>query len=232
MRNPIYLNELQRDGKTFHDLAIRIVENCGAKQNLAAICRADGHLDLKAEDNTARYLIGEIKAQGVNILISSLFKTASNGATHCWAGVGYEGRIEFGSISKSISFLKKFFDVKACMGNERITQEFIDGLPVFSDTSCTVLNPSAKPKTESSAPVPTKTNDSSLPSDLGVAAAPKIPNRKLRIKVFPNITPSYIEKMMNEWIEKESPSEIISITQTQSRQEGGAAYLNVIVVFV
>ncbi len=229
MPDPIYLDELQRDGETFHNRAIRIVGNCGAQQNLAAICRAHGHLDLKAEDNTARYLIGEIKAQGVNILISSLFKTASNGATHCWAGVGYEGRIEFGSISKSISFLKKFFDVKACMGNKEITQEFIDGLPVFSDTSCTVLNPSVEPRTESSAPVPTETNDSSLAPDLGVAVTPIIPNRKLKVKVFQHITPSYIESKMNEWIEKENPSEIISITQSQSQI--GSACPIVIVVF-
>ena len=128
----IFLNELGTHGHQ-HRKAMRIVTNPDSRWNLGAICLRHGCLDLKGKDNRVdRYLIGEIAQAGGSFTKERGYYKSRRSATHCWAGVGYQAGVDFGSVDAAISYLKQYFDVRACPGNKTFTNARLLHLQSFS----------------------------------------------------------------------------------------------------
>jgi hypothetical protein len=135
MNNPIYLKETDSFGKK-HKHALRIVGDCGSRWNLGAICWEHFCLDLQNNKcKGGRYLVGEIAAQGGNFLaekprcrVDTKCRPSPriNGETCCWSGSAYEAGVQFESMEAAIKYLKKYFTVKACDGNSKYDQPWIN----------------------------------------------------------------------------------------------------------
>ncbi len=141
-KRKIWLNELNGHNGAPHRSALRILdEDRLAAPNIGAICRRHGCLDLKLVDRSPRFLIGEIAASTIVGVGLVPFPTdprhyqAQGEATHCWAGTGYEGGLDFGAatlqpeklrLQKAVAYLKKFFEVTACVGNLLFNQAWVD----------------------------------------------------------------------------------------------------------
>ena len=139
----IWLND--QNGKTgeLHERALRILAEDRLKaRNIGAICRKHGCLDLKLNGRSPRFLIGEIGTYAIGGVGLVAFPTDPRHylpptfeATHCWAGNGYEGGLDFGAatlqpeklrLQKAVAYLKAFFAVRACVGNTQFDQAWVD----------------------------------------------------------------------------------------------------------
>ncbi len=112
------------------DTAVTIKEACDSRWNNAWICRAHGSLDFKNEGvrGTTRYLIGEIRAQGVDVTHDPDWEASHDGKTCHQDGSNYQGRIYKRTVENAVRYLKQFFDVRACPDNVTETQVWIDAL--------------------------------------------------------------------------------------------------------
>ena len=112
------------------DRAVTIKEVCSIRWNIAWICRDHGRLDFKVNGarNTNRYLIGEIAVAGGNVITHPDYYVSRGGKTHCHAGTGYQGGIEFRTVEAAVRYLKQYFNVIACSENVTNTQVWVDAL--------------------------------------------------------------------------------------------------------
>lgn len=139
----IWLNDQNGQTGELHERALRILGEDRLKaRNIGAICRKHGCLDLKLVDRSPRFLIGEIGTYAIGGVGLVAFPTDPRHylpptfeATHCWAGNGYEGGLNFGAatlqpetlrLQKAVAYLKAFFAVRACVGNTQFDQAWVD----------------------------------------------------------------------------------------------------------
>lgn len=139
MNNPIYLKETDRFGKK-HKHALRIVSDCSSPWNLGAICYKHCCLDLQNKKcKGGRYLIGEIAthprhgnllAQTPRCRVKGVCPPGPRiiGASCCWSGSAYEAGVHFASMEAAVKYLKNYFTVRACAGNSKYVQPWIDKL--------------------------------------------------------------------------------------------------------
>lgn len=152
----IYLEEYIPGTPT--ENVVRIKDACGKSENIGSICLGPSkdlgkarhprtncsHLDLKIA------LINEIARLGGDFLLLpvnptdgvTLVGSGRHGAAHlpnpptlvhhgasaCWGGRGYVSWRAYPSLEDAVSYLKRYFLVKACMNNSKCTQAFIDSL--------------------------------------------------------------------------------------------------------
>jgi hypothetical protein len=123
--NHIFVSEHHRS-----DLAVTLKEDCSSRYNLGWICRRHGWLDLKRQGRRGltRHLISEIASQGGNFTKELGYKSIKSGYTHCLGGTGYQGGSSFASVDNALRYLKKFFNLIACQGNQSLTQQYLDSL--------------------------------------------------------------------------------------------------------
>lgn len=123
--NTIFVSEHHRK-----DLAVTLKEECSSRYNLGWICRRHGWLDLKGPGRRGltRHLISEIAQQGGNFKKEHGYKSSKSGYTHCMGGTGYQGGAPFGTIDDALRYLKKYFVLKACKGNNTFTQSYLNRL--------------------------------------------------------------------------------------------------------
>ena len=96
---------------------IKIVDRCKG-DNLGMICTAHGHIWLKNNRASSRYLIGEISTAGGDFTTEPGYAAAPKGVPNCGVGgANYQGGVRFGSPTFAISYLKNFFTVCGCLGN-------------------------------------------------------------------------------------------------------------------
>lgn len=138
----IWLNDRNSGDGMLHESAIRVLAEDKLKaRNIGAICRKHGCLDLKTNRRSPRFLIREIGNYAVGRkLVSFLtdpryYNPPRNKATHCWGGVGYEGGLDFSAarlqteaqrLKPAVTYLKAFFEVRACAGNRQFKQPWVD----------------------------------------------------------------------------------------------------------
>jgi hypothetical protein len=120
IQNTIYIQE---GPKAF----LKIVDQCGNRRNDGMICYVHGHIWLKNDQASPRYLIGEIHAAGgdfTGLGFISLPNPDFN--TPCTGGTNYEGGRLFESVETAIRYLKQYFIVRACSSNTEWSQLNID----------------------------------------------------------------------------------------------------------
>ena len=139
----IWLNDQNGNTGELHERALRILGEDRLKaRNIGAICRKHGCLDLKLNGRSPRFLIGEIGTYAIGGVGPVAFPTDPRHylppnfeATHCWAGNGYEGGLNFGAatlqpetlrLQKAVAYLKEFFEVRACGGNTQFDQAWVN----------------------------------------------------------------------------------------------------------
>ena len=139
----IWLNDRNSKTGQLHESALRILaEDRLAARNIGAICREHGCLDLKLVDRSPQFLIEEIRKSAIGRVGLVAFPTDPRHylpptfeATHCWSGNGYEGGLDFGAatlqpetlrLGQAVAYLKAFFEVKACQGNQQFNQAWVD----------------------------------------------------------------------------------------------------------
>lgn len=112
------------------DTALTIKEDCDSNWNIAWICRDHGSLDFKQKGarGTRLYLAGGILAQGTDITTDARWQQSRNGGTCHHAGSGYMGHLRLGTATAAVKYLKRFFRVVACPGNQTETQAWVDAL--------------------------------------------------------------------------------------------------------
>lgn len=128
---------------------LRIKDYCGANSNKGSLCFRDQkhrhglvHLDLQID------LINQIYAQGGDFLALPTFppdkavevgsglhsnhhpaKITHRGESACWGGASYVSWRAYRDVEHAISYLKRYFRVKACDVNDLFTQEQLDACP-------------------------------------------------------------------------------------------------------
>ena len=109
---------------------LRIISSCDEHRNDGMICLFNdhGHIWLKEQDRSPRYLIGEIHQAGGNFLEEPTYIGLDGMNVRCVGGVGYEGGIRSGTADDAVRYLKQYFDVRACPDSQRFTQVLIDQL--------------------------------------------------------------------------------------------------------
>ena len=65
-------------------------------------------------DHLERYLIGEIRDQGVDITLLPHWHSSANGKTRHEAGRSYEGSLDLQSAAAAMQFLRRYFTVIKC----------------------------------------------------------------------------------------------------------------------
>jgi hypothetical protein len=118
IRNTIYIQE---GPKAY----LKILDQCGNGRNDGMICYVHGHIWLKNDQASPRYLIREIRSAGGEFTGQG-FIPLPNGRPNCTSGSSYEGGRLFESVESAISYLKKYFIVLACATNTEWTQMKIE----------------------------------------------------------------------------------------------------------
>jgi len=96
--------------------AIKVRESCATPWNNAWISCRHGSLDFKLQGvpHLQRYLIGEIRAHGVDVTQQPNWHPSPNGTTRHHAGTGYEGALEFPTAKAAIRFLEGYYTLVKC----------------------------------------------------------------------------------------------------------------------
>jgi hypothetical protein len=139
----IYVEEFWRPRASTNNV-LRIKNSCGDRNNIASLCvgkhgGAFSHLDLSLP------MIQGISFQGGNFLKlganspSGAVRAGSGGfnlnkpadinhrgSSACWGGTIYVAWREYRNVNDALSYLKRYFDVRACESNVRYTQNFFD----------------------------------------------------------------------------------------------------------
>ena len=118
IRNTIYIQE---GPKAF----LKIVDQCGNHYNDGMICNSHGHIWLKNDQASPRYLIREIRSAGGEFTALG-FIPLPTGRPKCTGGPNYEGGRLFESVENAIRYLKEYFIVLACGDNTEWTKNRID----------------------------------------------------------------------------------------------------------
>jgi hypothetical protein len=109
---------------------LKIVDDCGGG-NIGMIClnHKNPHIWLKNDGANPRYLIGDIHDRGGDFTAEPNYIPAPHGVPNCSVGgSNYQGGVRFGSIEAVVKYLKKYFTVRACAGNTKYDQPWIDKL--------------------------------------------------------------------------------------------------------
>lgn len=138
----IWLNDRNSQTGQIHESALRVLaEDNLTADNIGAICRKHGCLDLKQDRRSPRFLIREIGNYAVDGRLVSFptdprhYNPPGGEATHCWGGVGYEGGLDFSAaylqteelrLRPAVAYLKAFFEVRACSGNLQFNQAWVN----------------------------------------------------------------------------------------------------------
>jgi len=118
IKNTIYIQE---GPKAY----LKILDQCGNGRNDGMICYVHGHIWLKNDQTSPRYLIREIHDAGGDFKGPG-FIALPNGSPNCTSGSNYQGGRLFDSVEDAIKYLKKYFIVLACDTNTEWTQLIID----------------------------------------------------------------------------------------------------------
>jgi hypothetical protein len=119
-RNTIHIQEGPR-------AFLKIVEQCGNRRNDGMICYGHGHIWLKNNQASPRYLIREIREAGGDFTGPGFIPLPNPDFNNpCTGGPNYEGGRLFESLENAIRYLKRHFTVLACDANSEWTQMKID----------------------------------------------------------------------------------------------------------
>ena len=96
--------------------AIKVRESCATPWNNAWISCRHGSLDFKSQGvpHLQRYLIGEIRARGLDVTLLPNWQPSTGGATRHHAGTGYEGALEFPTAKEALQFLERYYTLVKC----------------------------------------------------------------------------------------------------------------------
>ena len=119
-RNTIYIQE---GPQAF----LKIVDQCGNHYNEGMICKSHGHIWLKNDQASPRYLIREIQSAGGEFTGQG-FIPLPNGRPKCTSGSNYEGGRLYESVEDAIKYLKRYFIVLSCKQNRKWNQDKIDNI--------------------------------------------------------------------------------------------------------
>jgi hypothetical protein len=102
----------------------KIVGGCGDGNDGMICLHKKPHIWLKNSDASPRYLIGEI---GESFTTADNYTDAPRGVPNCGVGgSNYQGGVRFDSDADAVKYLKRFFRVMACPGNQQFDQTWID----------------------------------------------------------------------------------------------------------
>lgn len=104
---------------------LKIVDQCGNRRNDGMICYRHGHIWLKNDKTSPRYLIREIRDAGGDFRGAG-FIALPDGLPKCTGGTNYEGGRSFAAVETAIRYLKQYFIVRACSSNTEWIQLRID----------------------------------------------------------------------------------------------------------
>ncbi len=122
---PLYLyQQLERDE------AFTIRESTDSRWNLAWISRSHGGIDFKAQARKghARNLIQDLLKIGIDVTTDPRWRPALGGETRNQGGSGYLGCLQLECPAEAVRYLKQFFKIVACPGNQTETQVWINAL--------------------------------------------------------------------------------------------------------
>ena len=121
-KNTIYIQE---GPKAY----LKILDQCGNGRNDGMICYVHGHIWLKNDQASPRYLIGEIHAAGGDFTGLGFISLPNPDFNNpCTGGPNYQGGRLFESVESAIRYLKMYFTVLACDANTEWSQIKIDGI--------------------------------------------------------------------------------------------------------
>lgn len=114
---------------------IKLVDQCG-RHNEGMIClHKKPHIWLQNQRSNRRYLVGEIAAAGGNFTTEAGYIAAPGGVPNCGVGgSNYQGGVFFGSVEDAVKYLKQYFSIRACPGNQGLNghptcnQQWIDAI--------------------------------------------------------------------------------------------------------
>lgn len=89
------------------------------------ICYKHGHIWLKNQGASPRYLICEIAGAGGDFEQEDGYIRLAPGQWPCVGGPNYQGGVPFGATGAAIRYLKRYFVVRACRGNRVWTDNAI-----------------------------------------------------------------------------------------------------------
>ncbi len=116
---PIYIKE---GPETY----LKITSECNEVRNDGMICFTHGHIWLKNQGRSPRYLIGEINQAGGNFLEEPGYIGLDGILKPCVGGTGYQAGRKLGTVEDAVRYLKQYFDVRACPENKDYAQVRID----------------------------------------------------------------------------------------------------------
>ncbi len=148
----IYIEEFRRPQAPTNNV-LRIKACCGGVANIGSLCVGRhvaklSHLDLSLS------MIQSISFQGGDFLMlganspSGAVRAGSGGfnlnkpadinhrgSSACWGGTIYVAWREYKNVHDAVSYLKRYFDVRACESNVRYTQNFFDKIVAAPSSS-------------------------------------------------------------------------------------------------
>lgn len=114
---------------------IKLVDQCGGPNEGMICLHKTPHIWLQNQRPNRRYLIGEIAAAGGHFANEAGYTAAPGGVPQCGVGgTNYQGGVSFGSVEDAVKYLKRYFSVQACPGNQGFhghptcDQAWIDGI--------------------------------------------------------------------------------------------------------
>lgn len=106
---------------------VKIVNACGDRSDGMLCLHKHPHLWLKNQNASPRYLIGEMLEAGGNFTAESNYTDAPGGVPNCGVGgSNYQGGVRFDSDVDAVRYMKRFFSVMACPGNQQFNQAWVD----------------------------------------------------------------------------------------------------------
>jgi hypothetical protein len=141
----IYIEEFGQPQAPTNNV-LRIKNCCGDVANIGSLC-VDRHYGKLCHLDLSLPMIQYIFSQGGDFLIPVNNSTdgvlrvgsgSSNlnhpavinhrGSSACWGGTIYVAWREYKNVNDALSYLKRFFDVRACESNVKYTQDFFDNI--------------------------------------------------------------------------------------------------------